>query len=183
MLSLGCFTSLVDSYQHNLTLGINMAYDINSVLIVGRLTRDVELSYTPTNNTPVAKFGLANNSGRGDSPDSVSYFEITAWNKVAETCNQYLQKGRQVVVQGRLQQDRFQDKMGQNRSQVKIIATSVQFVGGRGEGMSEAGPTSSSGGEQSASAGSPSPGGQNKPSAEDPFDSMDFGGSDEEIPF
>jgi single-strand DNA-binding protein len=112
-----------------------MSYDINTITIVGRLTRDVELSYTSNTNTPVCKFSIANNNGKKDTDESVSYFDIVAWNKTAEICSQYLKKGSQVVINGRISQSRFTDKNGQNRSKVEIIASSVQFVGGKPEGQ------------------------------------------------
>lgn len=166
-----------------------MAFDINSVLLVGRLTRDVDLSYLPNNNTPIAKFSIANNTGKDEK--SVNYFDVTAWDKLAEVCSQFLKKGSQVVIQGRLQQQRFQDKTGQNRSKVEITATNVQFVGGRQNGMDSMGagnpptsPPSNSGyrdnfGPQNVS----NQGGSQKAASEDPFDSIDFNGPDEEIPF
>ncbi|HMA99901.1 MAG TPA: single-stranded DNA-binding protein [Spirochaetota bacterium] len=113
-----------------------MALDINVVTVVGRLTRDPELSYTPQNQTPVCRFSVANN--RGGQNNEVNFFDITAWNKTATTCSQYLKKGRQVVVQGRLQQDRFEDKNGQKRSKVKIIANFVQFTGSKGDNTNPA---------------------------------------------
>ena len=96
-----------------------------------KLTRDVELTYTPTNNTALAKIGIAVSeyAGKGKN-DEVSFYDVTVWGKKAELCNQYLSKGRQIVVDGRLHQERFQDKQGNNRSKVTIIADSVQFVGG-----------------------------------------------------
>ena len=111
-----------------------MATDLNNVTIIGRLTRDVELSYTPGNNTALAKFSIANNEYRGNNQDDqVSYFDIVVWGRMAEVCNQFLTKGRQAAISGRLRQERFQDKSGQNRSKVVIVASNLQFIGGRNE--------------------------------------------------
>ena len=108
-----------------------MAFDINSVIVVGRLTRDVEFSRT-SNNTPLCKFSIANNNGSKE--DTVSFFGVVVWNKMAEICNQYIKKGSQVVINGRIQQNRYQNKDGQHVSSVEIVANSVQFVGGKSEG-------------------------------------------------
>jgi single-strand DNA-binding protein len=105
--------------------------DINSITIVGRLTRDPELTYTPSNNTPVCRFSIAVNGYR---ENDVSFFDITAWNKQAETIQKYLAKGSQVIVNGILKQERFQTKDGDNRSKVGITANSVQFVGAKKQG-------------------------------------------------
>ena len=168
-----------------------MGFDINNVILVGRLTRDPEFSYTPTNNTPLCKFSIANNNGRSDDQNSVSYFDIVTWNKMGEICNQYLKKGSQVVINGRIQQRRYQDSQGQNRSKIDIVANNVQFIGGRSD------PSSSmdhdmQGQNQPPSYGTEPPAQPNrstaKPSAPektgDPFDNIDFSNpGDEEIPF
>ena len=107
-----------------------MAYEINNVTIVGRLTRDPELK-TVGDNVPLCNFSIANNPGKEDK--DVSYFDVTAWNKTAEAVSKFMTKGSQIVVQGTLKQDRFQDKEGNNRSKVSINANNVQFVGGKSE--------------------------------------------------
>lgn len=112
-----------------------MAWDINQVVLVGRLTRDPEYSVLKGNNTAICKFSIANSRGT-QTPDAVSYFDIVAFGKTAELCNQYLRKGKQVIITGRLKQNRFQDQNGQNRSKVEITADNVQFLGGREEGGS-----------------------------------------------
>jgi len=113
-----------------------MARDINSVVLVGRLTRDPELTYTQ-NQTPVCKFSIALNRQGANGQDEVSFFNIVTWSKVATVCSQYLKKGSQVIVEGRLQQSRYQDKTGANRSSVDVVAQSVQFIGGRSDGDSK----------------------------------------------
>ena len=109
-----------------------MSYDTKQTILVGRLTRDPEVAYTKQN-TPVVKFSIASNRRK----DEVNFFDIVAWDKLADTCSKFLQKGRQVIVTGRLQQSRFQDKNGQNRSKVEIVANNVQFIGGGAENGSQ----------------------------------------------
>jgi len=107
-----------------------MAWDTNNVTLIGRLTRDPEMAYTG-NNTPVCKFSIANN--RGSNPDEVNFFDITTWNKTATLCSQSLHKGSRIAVEGKLRQERFQDKSGQNRSKVTITANTIQFLDPRSD--------------------------------------------------
>jgi single-strand DNA-binding protein len=105
--------------------------DINLVVLVGRLTRDAELKYTPSG-MALSKFSLAINRRikQGDQwKDEANFFDVTLWGKTAENLNQYLTKGKQVAVEGELRQNRWgQD--GQTRSKVEIMAHSVQLLGG-----------------------------------------------------
>ncbi len=105
-----------------------MAWDINRVVLVGRLSNDVELRYTPSG-VAVARFGIAV-GGRPskDGQDSVSFFTVTIWNKAAETANQYLSKGKQVAVDGRLEQRTWTAQDGTRRSVVEIIAERLEFL-------------------------------------------------------
>ena len=107
--------------------------DINSTILLGRLTRDPELSYTPSQ-TPVCKFSIANNRPGAAGKEEVNFFDIVAWDKLGTNCSTFLKKGSQVVVEGRLKQERFQDKNGQNRSVVKVIADNIQFLGAKAGG-------------------------------------------------
>ena len=104
-----------------------MSWDINQVILVGRLAKDPELRYTQQG-TPVCSFSIANNQGQ----ESTSYFDIVTWNKQAENCSQYLSKGKQIAVNGRLSQRKWQDQNGQNRYKIEIIANTVQFLGSSG---------------------------------------------------
>lgn len=101
--------------------------DINNVLIIGRLTRDGELAYTP-NGTARLNIALAVNEGYGEKK-SVSFFDATVWGKQAESIKAYCLKGKQLAVSGRLKQDRW-EKNGQTFSKVYIIAENVQLLGG-----------------------------------------------------
>lgn len=111
--------------------------DINKVVLVGRLTRDLgsdERSFTYVGNgTPKAVVSIASNRARkqGDQwVDEVSYFDITIWGKTAENLKPYLTKGTQIAVEGYLKQDRW-EKDGQKRSAISIVADSVQLFGGK----------------------------------------------------
>ena len=101
--------------------------DLNSYNVIGRLTRDPELGYIPGNNTALCKFSIAVSDRRGNN-DVVSYFEVQVWGKQAEMVKKYVLKGYRVGIQGKLIQDRWQDKNNQNRSKVIINAASVQFL-------------------------------------------------------
>jgi single-strand DNA-binding protein len=105
-----------------------------SVVLMGHLTRDPELLYTPQG-AAVCDFALAVNRRftrkDGEKVDEVAFIDVTAWNRVAEVSAEYLKKGRAVLVLGRLVQDRWEDpESGQKRSKLKVVAESVQFVGG-----------------------------------------------------
>ena len=108
--------------------------DLNSVVLVGRLVRDPELRYTPQG-APVGEFTLASNrrftKKDGEKVEEVSFIDVVVWNRLAETCAEYLKKGRQIVVLGQLTQDRWEDKeTGQKRSRIRVQAQTVQFLGG-----------------------------------------------------
>ncbi len=108
-----------------------MSWDINHVILVGRLTRDPELTYTQSG-AAICKFSIAVNrsSGSGgDTGDTASFFNIVAWNKTAEICKEYLTKGKQVGIDGRLQQRRWTGSDDTKRSTVEIVANNVQFFG------------------------------------------------------
>lgn len=98
--------------------------DINSVTIVGRSTKDVELK-TTTGGTNLATISLAVNH----TDDLTSYFDIVCFGRTAENVSKYVKKGKQVIVSGRLQRRKWQTKEGENRYSVEVIANQVQFVG------------------------------------------------------
>ncbi len=107
-----------------------MAWDINRVTLIGRLASDVELRTTP-NGAHVANFRIAVGGGRAqqDGKDNVSFFNIVAWNKTAEVCEKYLSKGKQIAVDGRLDQRSWTAQDGSRRSTVEIIAERIEFLG------------------------------------------------------
>jgi single-strand DNA-binding protein len=109
-----------------------VAADINSVVLVGRLTRDAELKYT-NSGLPISKLGLAVNRKRkkdGQWTEEANFFDILLWGKIAEVLQQYLTKGKQICVQGELSQNRWEQD-GQPRSRVEIVATNVQLLSSR----------------------------------------------------
>ncbi len=106
---------------------------LNRVFLMGNLTRDPELRYTPKG-TAVAKFGLAMNrvykTDAGEEKEVVCFVDVEAWGRQAETCSQYLAKGSQAFVEGELQLDQWQDKTsGEKRSKLLVHAMRVQFLG------------------------------------------------------
>lgn len=115
----------------------------NRVILVGNLTRDPELRYTPSG-APVCSFDLAVNrtftTQAGERRDEVCYITIVAWGKQAETCAEYLNKGRTTLVEGRLTQRSWETPEGQKRSKHEVVADRVQFLGGRRGVEEEAAP-------------------------------------------
>jgi single-strand DNA-binding protein len=115
-----------------------MAANINRVVLVGNLTRDPELRHTPSG-MAVCSLRLAVNTRRKDAAsgewtEKPNYFDVTVWGNQGENCAQYLSKGRPVAVDGRLEWREWDAQDGTKRQAVEIIADSVQFLGGRGEG-------------------------------------------------
>jgi single-strand DNA-binding protein len=110
---------------------------INRVVLVGNLTKDPELRHTPSG-TAVCNLRLAVNTRRKDETgqwvDKPNYFDITVWGNQGERCAQYLSKGRPVGVDGRLEWREWETPEGNKRQAVEVVADSVQFLGGRGDG-------------------------------------------------
>ena len=100
-----------------------MAFD-NNVIIVGNVTRDPELRFTPSG-AAVANFGLAWNRKGRDGEDVTSFFDVTAWNQMAENIGESVTKGMRVVVYGRLDQRSWETQDGDKRSKVEIVADEV----------------------------------------------------------
>jgi single-strand DNA-binding protein len=114
--------------------------NLNRVLLIGNLTRDPEVRYTPKG-TAVAEIGLAINrtySGEdGEKKEETTFVDVTIWARQAEIAGQYLKKGRQVFIEGRLQLDTWDDKQtGQKRSRLRVVSENLQFIGSRPEGES-----------------------------------------------
>ncbi len=109
--------------------------NLNRVLLIGNLTRDPEVRYTPKG-TAVTEIGLAVNrvySGEdGEKKEEVTFVDVTLWARQAEIAGQYLKKGRPVFIEGRLQLDSWDDKQtGQKRSRLRVVAENLQLLGGR----------------------------------------------------
>jgi single-strand DNA-binding protein len=146
---------------------------VNKVILVGNLGRDPELRYIPSGQA-VANFTLATNDRwrdkEGNNQERTEWHRIVVWGKSAENCAQYLQKGRSVYIEGRLQTREWEDKDGNKRQTTETIAQTVQFLGGRG---GAGGGAESGGGPagDSGSSGAGSGGGQSSgpPSSDVPF--------------
>ena len=113
-----------------------MAQSINSVVLVGNLTKDPELRHTPSG-TAVTTLRIAVNDRvkRGEEwQDAAYYFDVTVWGRTAENCAQYLAKGRPVGVQGKLTWREWDAQDGTKRQSVEVVADNVQFLGGRDGG-------------------------------------------------
>ena len=158
------------------------ATNINRVVLTGNLTRDPELRSTPSG-TSVCSLRVACNTRRKDASgewvDKPNYFDVTVWGRQGENAAQYLEKGRPIAVDGRLEWREWEDQNGNKRQAVDIIADSVQFLGGRGEG---------GGGFEGGNGG----GSRFTPQSDVPADTSDFqaapaggggGTADDDIPF
>ncbi len=128
---------------------------INKVIIIGRLGNDPEVRYTPSG-AAVAKFSVATSEewkdkNTGEKKERTEWHRITAWGKLGEICGEYLAKGRQVYVEGRLQTSSYDDKDGVKRYSTEIVASDVQFLGskesGGGRSSTSAPPRESFGGQ------------------------------------
>ena len=148
----------------------------NKVMLMGNLTRDPQLSYTP-NQTAVVDFGLAMNrrwTGQdGSQREETCFVDCTAFGRPAETINKYLSKGRPVFVEGRLKFDSWTAQDGTKRSKLKVIVENFQFLPGGGAGGAGGGGGGAGGG--GANRAQPGPGGQEM---QPPQQS-----SDDDIPF
>jgi len=108
-----------------------------STVVVGHLGRDPEMRYTP-DGTPVTSFSIATTrkwtNAEGQPQEKTTWFRVTAWRKLAETCNQYLTKGRLVLVEGTVDASAWTSKTtGEPRATLELRARTVRFLGGRGE--------------------------------------------------
>lgn len=106
---------------------------VNKVILLGRLGQDPELKYTPTGSA-VCNFSMATTEGwtdkSGQKQEKTEWHRIVVWGKLAELCHQYLAKGRQAFVEGRLQTRSWDDKEGHKKYTTEILANTVQFIGG-----------------------------------------------------
>ena len=154
--------------------------NLNRVLLIGNLTRDPELRYTPKG-TAVTEIGLAVNriySGEdGEKKEETTFVGVTLWARQAEIAGQYLKKGRPVFIEGRLQLDTWDDKQtGQKRSRLRVVAENLQLLGSRQDSEGSSSFSSSSPApRRGPSAPAPSP----KPEPRDP----DLDAEPDDIPF
>lgn len=158
-----------------------MAGNFNKVLLMGNLTRDVEVRQLPGGGS-VANIGLAVNrrfkTQDGQQREEVTFVDCEAWGRTAEVMAQYLAKGRPVFIEGRLRLDQWQDKDGGNRSKLKVIIENFQFVDSRGgdEGGNTGGGAiySRSGGGRAPASGPGGAGGGGSSGGYEPIDEDDI---------
>lgn len=151
-----------------------MAGSYNKVLLMGNLTRDIELRYLPNSNTAVAAIGLAVNrrfrTQSGEDREEVAFVDCEAFGRTAETMSQYLRKGRPVFIEGRLKLDQWDDKQsGQKRSKLKVVVEGFQFIdsGGSGGGGEGGGRPQPAGARRGGSGGHQQDEGHHEPVTED----------------
>ena len=117
-----------------------MSRGLNKVMVIGHLGRDPEMRYTPSGR-PVTTFTVAVsrswNTADGERRTETEWFNIVAWGNLAEICKQYLNKGRQVYIDGRLQTRRWEDKEGQKHTSVEVVANEMMMLGDRRDNSSQ----------------------------------------------
>jgi single-strand DNA-binding protein len=145
-----------------------MARHYNRVILIGNLTREPELRYTP-NNTAVTDLGLAVNrnyqDGSGEWQEDTAFVDVTVWGRQAENASQYLDKGSRVFIEGRLTFDQWENDAGENRSKLSVTAEKVEFLDSA---------------EQSDGPESGAPGGD---SPDEILDDVDVEETEDDIPF
>ncbi|HEY61815.1 MAG TPA: single-stranded DNA-binding protein [Anaerolineae bacterium] len=111
-----------------------MSHDLNKVMIIGRLGRDPEMRYTPSGK-PVTTFSVATsrswNTSDGERRRETEWFNVVAWSNLAEICKQYLSKGQQVYIEGRLQTRKWEDNDKNPRLTVEVVANEMIILGDR----------------------------------------------------
>ncbi len=152
---------------------------VNKVILIGNLGKDPEVRYT-SGGQAVANLRIATSRSwtdkqSGQKKEETEWHDVEVWGKQAEQVGEYLAKGRQVYVEGRLKTDKWQDKQsGQERSRVKVVADSVRFLGGGGAGRGAGGGGGAQrGGHDEGGSGGPPP----------DFEGGPGGGSADDIPF
>ena len=149
---------------------------VNKVILVGNLGSDPEVRYT-TGGSPMARFNIATTDSwtdkEGKKQERTEWHRIVVWGRMSEVCGEYLKKGRQVYIEGRLQTRSWDDKEGQKRYTTEVVAQTVQFLGGA-RGASQAGAS-----DTQASGGSDVEGSASSSGAE----SAAFGPTDDDVPF
>lgn len=170
---------------------------LNKVMLIGNLTRDPEVRYTPKGSA-VADLAIAVNRtytvDGGERMEETTYVDVVVWAKLAELAGQYLSKGRRVFVEGRLQMDTWEDRQtGQKRSKLRIVAENIQFLdsrqdregggGGGGGGGYQHQPRRQDGGGGGGGGGRPAP--QQSRASNDSFDDRPITDDmeDDDIPF
>ena len=120
-----------------------MSRGLNKVMIIGHLGRDPEMRYTPSGR-PVTNFSVATsrswNTSDGERREDTEWFNVVAWGSLAEICNEYLSKGQQVYVEGRLQTRKWEDDEGNKRKTIEVVAKEMIMLGDRKKKAEDGGP-------------------------------------------
>jgi len=160
--------------------------NLNKVMLIGNLTRDPEIKYTPKGSA-VADLGLAINRNytleNGEKREETTFVDVVLWGRLAEIAGEYLKKGRPVFIEGRLQLDSWDDKQtGQKRTKMRVVGESMQLLGSRGDGSGGGGGGEPGGGHSSPPQKSQAakPPVTKRPPA-DP--DLEPGGEEDDIPF
>lgn len=158
-----------------------MANDLNKAMIIGRLGKDPETKYTQ-NGDAVCSFSVATGSSwkdknSGEKKESTEWHNVTAFGKLAEICGEYLEKGKQVYIEGRLKTEKYKDRDGVDRWSTKIYADTMQMLASPAGGSRDSGDREASGG-RGYSAPAPTPEAAKKEGPQKGFDDMD-----DDIPF
>ena len=152
----------------------------NKVILLGNLTRDPEVRYTPKGSA-VCDLGIAVNrvytTESGEKREEVTYVDVVLWARLAEIAGEYLKKGRPIFIEGRLQMDTWDDKQtGQKRTRLRVVGETMQLLGSRPSGTGASGPTETTDEDrQSRSSG--------KPTAAPPKSAAPSEPDEDEIPF
>ena len=162
--------------------------NLNKVMLMGNLTRDPEIKYTPKG-TAIANFGIAVNRNYstegGEKREEVTFIDLEAFGRTAEIIGEYFKKGRPIFIEGRLKLDSWDDKQtGQKKSKLRVVVDSFEFLGSREGGGGGGGPSGGGGGE-SQEAPSTGGGGSKKappPQRKAPVD-PDLDAAEDDIPF
>jgi len=163
-----------------------MGASFNQVLLMGNMTRDIEVRYTPAN-TAVGQFALAINrtwtTPQGEKREEVSFIDCEAWGKAVEILKQYTSKGAPLFVSGRMKQDTWEDKNGGGkRSKIKVVVEDFRLIGGRGQtGGGPGGGGAAAGNEYDQSAPPVQSRSNRAPAGAAPIDAPPIG--EEDIPF
>lgn len=113
-----------------------MSRGLNKAMIIGHLGRDPEMRYTPSGR-PVTTFSVATNrswtTAEGEQHTETEWFNVVAWGNLAEICKEYLSKGQQVYVEGRIQNRQWEDSNGSKHSSIEIVASEMMLLGDRSD--------------------------------------------------
>lgn len=164
-----------------------MARGINKVILVGNLGQDPEIKYMPSGgavtNVSLATTDSWKDKNSGERVDRTEWHRVVFFNRLAEIAGEYLKKGSQVYVEGRLQTRKWQDQNGNDRYSTEIVANDMQMLGGRG-GTAEFGQgMSGGGGNQGMSGGQQHPNAPSQPQSAPQQPSQNFDDFDDDIPF